>query len=445
MGGLTDRHLALWRLLFDRGSLRVLPAPGGGRPSTVTAATGTLDGRPLVSYVQDSRVAGGAVGALEADTVVAAMRRARAERAPLVGFVESAGARLQDGPAALEGFGRIFFENVALAREVPQVSVVTGTSAGGGCYSPALTDFVVMTRAAEMFLTGPKIVREALGATVTSAQLGGAAVHERNGVCQLVAEDARAAVAAVCDLLRHLVAPVVAPRPPRAGADPGRHVPREPHRVYDVRDVVGDLVDGGHLLELSPRWARSVVTGLARMEGHAVGVVANQPRHLGGALDAAASEKAARFVTTCDRRGVPLLVLVDTPGFLPGERQEAAGIIRHGAELVRAFASARVPRVTVVLRKAYGGAYITMNAKALGARAAIAWHGAEIGIMGARAAVTILRERDAGDYARECIDARNALRIGVVDELVAPSQTRARVCAALIGDGKALMLSQAHN
>jgi len=431
-----DQPLARLHLLFDAGSLRLLHGPDD---LTVTAAIGRIDGRPVVAYAQDSTRAGGSVGAAEAEAVVAAMELAERAGAPLVAFLESAGARLQDGPAALAGFGRIFAANVALTGRVPQVSVITGTSAGGGCYSPALTDFIVMTRAAEMFLTGPKIVREVVGEAVSPAELGGPRVHERNGVCQFVVDDDRAAVTLARELMRYLCRPLTAAG--AGGADPGRHLPAGARQVYDVRAVAGDLADDGRLLEASPRWARNLVTGFARIEGRAVGIVANQPRHLGGVLDVSASEKGARFVSTCDAHGVPLVVLVDTPGFMPGTAQEAAGVIRHGAQLVRAFASATVPRLTVVLRKAFGGAYITMNARDLGADAVFAWPGAEIGIMGPRAAVGILHRRDlaagadletlADAYAARSIAAANAHRLGLVDAVIAPAETRGRLATAL--------------
>jgi acetyl-CoA carboxylase carboxyltransferase component len=433
-------------LLFDPGSLRLLDSPDAGRRLSVTAGIGDVDGQPAVAYLQDSAIGGGSVGAAEAETVLRAMRLAGRLGAPIVGFLESAGARLQDGPAALGGFGRIFAASVALTGKVPQISVITGTSAGGGCYSPALTDFVVMTPAAEMFLTGPRIVREAVGEAVGSRELGGSRVHERNGVCHFVADDDAGAAALARDLLGYVCVPSVPsePAPPR---DPARHVPTTPRRVYDVRAVIRDIVDDGRFLEMSPRWARNLVTGFARVDGRAVGLVANQPGHLGGVLDVSASEKGARFVGTCDAHGVPLLVLVDTPGFMPGSAQESAGVIRHGAQLVRAFAAATVPRLTVVLRKAYGGAYITMNSKDLGADAVFAWTGSEIGIMGARAAVSILHRRRlaeteapealadhlAAEYAAGYIAAQNALRLGLVDEVIEPRETRSRVSAALAG------------
>jgi acetyl-CoA carboxylase carboxyltransferase component len=344
----------------------------------------------------------------------------------------------------------VFRENVALSGRVPQITVVTGTSAGGGSYSPALTDFVVMTERASMFLTGPGVVSEVMGERVSKEELGGPRVHSGNGVCQLVAEDDRDAVELVRALLGHLPQssaaplPVVLPEPPLA-TDPGGAVPDESRRVYDVRDVVRCIADGSRLLELSPRWARNMVTALARIEGRPVGFVANQPRRLGGVIDVAASEKAARFVRTCDAYGVPLVVLVDTPGFLPGTRQEAAGVIRHGAGLLRAFAAASVPKLTVVLRKAFGGGFITMNSKDLGADLVFAWPGAEIGVVGPKQAVTFVhreelasaadpdaeREVLAAAYAERHAAAAVAARQGFVDELIDPGETRERLAWAL--------------
>jgi acetyl-CoA carboxylase carboxyltransferase component len=445
------RHAPSERLaqLCDRGSLEHLVPPSDGIGAE--AVRGRIAGRPVVCYANDRAIAGGAVGIAEAEVIVAALRESRAMRVPLVAFVESAGARLQDGAGALGGFGRIFSENVALSGRVPQISVITGTSAGGGCYSPALTDFIVMTDDASMFLTGPKIVRQALGEDVTVAALGGARVHERNGVCHFVASGMEGAIALTRELLAFLPQsaderPLVIGVEPAGGDDPSAAVPRRARSYYDVRAVIECLVDGGRFLEVSPRWARNLVVAFARLHGHAIGVVANQSRHLGGVIDVDASQKGARFVSTCDTFHLPLLVLVDTPGFMPGTRQEAAGVIRFGADLVRAFATATVPRVSVVLRKAFGGAFITMNSKDLGADAAFSWPEAEIGVMGARAAVEIihhrrLREPSSGDgearrlaraYAGTHLSAHAALRLGVIDAVVEPADTRARVTAALL-------------
>jgi acetyl-CoA carboxylase carboxyltransferase component len=435
--------------LCDPDSLERLAT--GSDEIAVTALRGRVDGRPIVCYAQDSTIAGGSVGRAEAEVVVQALRHGGEAGIPVVGFLASAGARLQEGAAALAGFGRIFSENVALSGQVPQISVVTGTAAGGGCYSPALTDFVVMTSEASMFLTGPRIVKRALGEDVTAADLGGPYVQQRNGVCHFVAADDFDAVALTRELLSHLPdnaggRPPVRRAEPAPCADPATWLPSRSRSFYDVRDVTRSLVDAGGFLEVSPKWARNMVVGFARLEGHAIGVVANQSRHLGGVVDVDGSQKGAKFVRTCDAFGIPLLVLVDTPGFMPGTRQEGAGIIRHGAALVEAFASATVPRVTVILRKAFGGAFITMNSKDLGANAAFAWPGAEIGIMGPNAAVEIIHRRRlvaapsadreartlARQYARAHLSARAALRLGAIDDVIEPPETRRRVAAALL-------------
>jgi acetyl-CoA carboxylase carboxyltransferase component len=444
--------------LCDPGSIQVLRSrvvsarlgeravPGDG----VVGATGAVGGRPIACYAEDGAFFGGSLGERHADTVVRVLQIAGRARIPVVAFVESGGARMQEGTAALAGYGRIFRETVALTGVVPQISVVSGASAGGGAYSPALTDLILMTEDAAMFLTGPGVVREALGEEVDAATLGGPRVHDRNGVCHLVVADEATAAVRVRDLLAYLPSsageapPRGAPREPEL-PDPGVTVPSEPRRAYDIREPVRAIVDERSLLELCPRWARNIVTAFARIEGQPVAIVANQPHHLGGVLDAEASEKAARFIGFCDSFGLPLLAVVDTPGFMPGTRQEQAGVIRHGASLVRAFASARVPKLTVVLRKAYGGAYITMNSRDLGADLVLAWPHAELGIMSARAAVGIVhrrelraatdppaeRERLAAVYAEEHLLAAAAAAAGFVDELVEPTDTRPRIAGAL--------------
>jgi acetyl-CoA carboxylase carboxyltransferase component len=444
--------------LCDAGSVQVLRSgvtstrlgsraqPGDG----VVAATGTVDGRPIACYAQDGSYLGGSLGERHADTIVRVLETARKGRIPVVAFVESGGARMQEGSAALGGYGRVFRETVALGGVVPQISVVSGSSAGGGAYSPALTDLILMTEDASMFLTGPGIVREALGEDVGAEALGGHRVHERNGVCHLVERDETAAAERVRSLLRYLPSaageppPRAVPKDPRT-PDPGSAVPIEPRRVYDIRDALDGIVDAESLLELCPRWARNMVTALARIDGRPVGVVANQPRYLGGVIDAVAAEKAARFIGFCNSFGLPLIAVVDTPGFMPGTRQEQAGVIRHGASLLRAFAAARVPKLTVVLRKAYGGAFITMNSRDLGADLVLAWPNAELGIMSARAAVGIVHRRElaladdvdaertrlADLYAGEHLRASAAAAAGHVDELVEPSETRVRLAWAL--------------
>jgi acetyl-CoA carboxylase carboxyltransferase component len=416
----------------------------------VVAGAGSVDGRPIACYAQDGAFLGGSLGERHADAIVRVLGMAERAGMPVVSFVESGGARMQEGTAALAGYGRIFRQTVALTGRVPQISVVSGASAGGGAYSPALTDLVIMTEDAAMFLTGPGVVREALGEEIDAAGLGGPHVHARNGVCHLVEPDESAAAARVRALLSYLPSGPGAP-PVRAcaaapvHADPGELVPAAPRSAYDVRDALGGILDAGSVQELWPRWARNMVCGFARVDGRPVGVVANQPRYLGGVLDAEGSEKAARFVRFCNDYGLPILTFVDTPGFMPGSRQEQAGVIRRGAELVRAFASARVPKFTVILRKSYGGAYITMNSRDLGADLVLAWPEAELGIMSARAAVGIVNRRElrvAGDpeaerdrladaYAHEHLRAESAAAAGFVDEIIAPAETRDRLAAAL--------------
>lgn len=457
----TDERLsALERLeaLCDPGSLQLLRTQVRSRRmgekardgDGILGASGRVDGRSIFCYAQDRTFAGGSLGEAHADTVVRVLRLAGRARVPVVGFVESAGARMQEGLEGLSGYGRIFREHVALSGAIPQISVICGTSAGGGSYAPALTDFVVMTSHARMFLTGPGIVAEVMGENVSGEQLGGPAVHERNGVCHLTAATEVDAALLARDVLDFLPQnsgaatqrwPSVAP----PGQAPDAALPAEDRKVYDVRAVAGALVDGGRLQEISPRWARNMVCALARVDGRSVGIVANQPRYLGGVLDADSATKAARFVRTCNLFGLPLVVLVDTPGFMPGVKQEQVGVIRHGAKLVHAFAEASVPRVTVILRKAFGGAFIAMNSKELGADLVFAWPSAEIGVMGAQQAVGIInrraiagandpareRERLGRRYAAEHLTAVNAVADGHVDEIIPPSETRGRIAAAL--------------
>jgi acetyl-CoA carboxylase carboxyltransferase component len=444
--------------LCDPGSLQVLRSgvlsaklgdraiPGDG----VVGGTGAVAGRPIACYAQDGSYLGGSLGERHADTIVRVLKTAERARIPVVAFVESGGARMQEGTAALAGYGRIFRHTVGLTGVVPQLSVVSGASAGGGAYSPALTDLIVMTEDAAMFLTGPGVVREALGEEIGAAELGGPHVHDRNGVCHLVERDELSAAMRIRELLGYLPS-AAGEAPPRAATldpelgDPGAVVPSEPRRAYDIRDALRAIVDRDSLCELFPRWARNVVTSFARLDGRPIGIVANQPRYLGGVLDAEGSEKAARFVAFCDSFGLPLIAFVDTPGFMPGSRQEQAGVIRHGASLVRAFAAARVPKLTVVLRKSYGGAYITMNSRDLGADLVLAWPAAELGIMSARAAVGIVNRRElrvaqdgeiernrlADAYAEEHLRAASAAAAGFIDEIVEPAHTRERLTWAL--------------
>jgi acetyl-CoA carboxylase carboxyltransferase component len=457
-GARPMRPLQRLQFLCDEGTLHVIRSsvssdqmgdnarPGDG----VIGAAGRVGGRPIFCFAQDASYAGGSVGAAHANTILRVQRLAEQARVPVIGFVESGGARMQEGLAALDGYARVFSQHVALSGKVPQISIITGTSAGGGCYSPALTDFVVMTDAATMFLTGPAVVREVTGQETSARELGGTQVHDRNGVCQFVVDSDVDSIFLVRELLAYLpqnawaTAPLATSAEPD-GPDPGGVAPIDPRRAYDTREVIRGIVDGGSILEVSPRWAQNLVTAFARIEGRPVGIVANQPRHLGGVIDADAAQKGSRFVRTCNAFGIPLVVLVDTPGFLPGTSQESIGVIRHGAKLLYAFAEATVPRFTVVLRKAFGGAYITMNSKDLGADLTLAWSRAELGIMGAQQAVGIVNRRQiqnaadpaaardnlARDYAARHLGAASAAAGGHIDEVIRPGETRGRLALAL--------------
>jgi acetyl-CoA carboxylase carboxyltransferase component len=440
--------------LTELGSTRQHRASGFGlerkRPDSdgVVAGTGSIGGRPVNVYAQDRRVLGGSLGEAHADKIARTIAQAGRGGVPVVGINDSGGARIQEGVAALDGYGQVFSANVAASGRVPQLALVLGPCAGGAVYSPALMDFTIMTDEAYMFLTGPRVVKAVTGEDVDARSLGGPEVHgERSGCAHFVVDDDEAAFATAQELLGHLPSsssaplPEVAPEPPPS-VDLRDLVPADGREPYDVRDVVRGLADGGRFLEVQEHWARNLVVGFSRIDGRTVGVVANQAKWLAGVLDLTASEKGARFVRFCDAFGIPLVVLVDVPGFLPGTAQEGAGVIRKGAKLLHAFASATVPRVTVVLRKAFGGAYIVMNSRSLGADAVLAWPGAELAVMGAEGAADIIFRRRLQDepdrrdelvesYRREAMDVDLAARRGSVDEVIAPEDTRPALQALL--------------
>ena len=420
--------------------------PGDG----VVAGTASVDDRPVHVFAQDRYVLGGSLGEAHADRIAETILRATRGGTPVVGINDSGGARIQEGVAALDGYGRVFSANVAASGRVPQISVILGACAGGAVYSPALMDITVMSDAGTMFLTGPRIVRAVTGEDVDARSLGGPEVHAaRTGSAHLVAPDDASALALTRRLLSYLPPAAWLPTPrvePVAPAhdDPGSVVPREARDPYDVRDVIAAIVDEGSLLELQEQWARNLVVGLARIEGATVGIVANQPAWLAGVLDATASEKGARFVRFCDAFGIPLVVLVDVPGFLPGTSQEHGGVIRRGAKLLHAFTSATVPRISLVLRKAYGGAYIVMNSRSIGADAVLAWPNAELAVLGAEGAADLIfrreieahpERRDAlmDSYRRDAMDVGVAAGRGSVSEIIDPSDSRAAVAALLRG------------
>ncbi|UJA21751.1 methylmalonyl-CoA carboxyltransferase [Thermoleophilia bacterium SCSIO 60948] len=428
--------------LADRGSFHEWRS---GVDDGVVAGQLRISGRPAMVWSQDGRRRGGALGAAAGETIARTIDRADRAGVPVVGFAASGGARIQEGVAALSAYAAIFRAQ-SLAR-VPQVTVVCGACAGGAAYATALGDITITAGDdAKLFLTGSQVVERVTGHWIDPVELGGPQVHARNGVAQLHAHDPIAAAGLARDVISHLPQKVGGdarlwpPREPLEG-DPSEHVPSERRRVYDVRDVARRLIDGGELIELAPRWARNIVVGFARIDGRPVGVIANQPRHLGGTIDSAASEKGSWFVRLCERFGLPLCVLVDTPGFLPGQRQESAGVIRHGAGLLEAFATATVPRITVTLRQAYGGAHIVMNSRDLGADLVLAWPDASIGIMGARQAVELIERRTiaagadpvalADRYEAEHLPVGLAAGAGFVDEVVEPADTRRRIAEAI--------------
>lgn len=411
----------------------------------VVAGSARVHGRPVCVWAQDISHRGGSLGAAGGETIARTIRHASRAGVPVIGVSHSGGARLQEGVAALSAYGAIFREQ-ALAR-VPQITLIPGVCAGGAAYSPALGDFVMMIQPhGRLFLTGPRVIEQVTREQTDAESLGGPRVHTANGVAQLVADDDDSAAKLLRELLTYIPSTLGGPLPLLPSIDPppgspADHVPSSTRHVYDVRDVIMLLLDGGLHLELSARWARNLVTTLGHLDGRPVGVIANQPRCLGGTIDSAASEKGRWFVELCDRLALPLVVLVDTPGFLPGVNQERAGVIRHGSALLRAFARATTPKVTVTLRQAYGGAHIVMNSRDLGADLTLSWPHAQIGVMGAPQAVAITERRaiaegaDADEladvYASERLGVNSAAASGFVDEIVAPGETRERLIRAL--------------
>ncbi|MEV6599232.1 carboxyl transferase domain-containing protein [Actinoplanes sp. NPDC051346] len=437
------------RALFDSGSLRLL-APKDD--SGVLYARGEVDGTPAIAFATDATRQGGAMGMEGCQHVIDAIDTAVRERVPVLGLWHSGGARLAEGVVALDGVGQVFAAMVRASGRVPQISVVLGPAAGGAAYGPALTDIVIMSKGGRIFVTGPEVVRSVTGEQVDMERLGGPEPHgRRSGVVHITTKDDAAAfdqARKLTVLLGHQgrLTPADVAEGAEEGHDLGATMPAEANRAYDVKPVVKALLDEPGV-ELHGKWAPNVVTTLGRFAGRTVGVIANNPLRLGGCLDASSAEKAARFVRMCDSLGVPLIVLVDVPGYLPGLGQEWDGVVRRGAKLLHAFAEAVVPRVTLVTRKAYGGAYIAMNSRSLGATAVFAWPNAEVAVMGASAAVNILHRKKLAAAPHEERDAlreqliqeqittaggvNRALEIGVVDDVIKPEETRRRLAEAL--------------
>lgn len=465
-GKLTARERI--ELLVDEGTFHEIErfrrhrATGFGlenrRPATdgVITGWGLVHGRKVFVYAHDFRIFGGALGEAHAQKICKVLDLATRSGCPVVGINDGAGARIQEGVTALAGYGEIFRRHVAASGVIPQISVMVGPCAGGAAYSPALTDLVFsVADVSQMFVTGPDVVRTVTGEQVTMNELGGADVHATvSGVAHFIHQDEEACFSDV----RYVLSLLPANNHEAPPYDEGRidpldrsvdelttFVPADPKVPYDVTAVVSALVDDEDYIEVHEHWARNVVCALGRIGGHVVGIVANQPMVLAGALDISASEKAARFVTMCDTFGIPLVTLVDVPGFLPGVGQEHAGIIRHGAKLLYAYCNATVPRIQVVMRKAYGGAYIVMDSRSIGCDLSYAWPINEIAVMGAEGAARVVFRRDIaaapdpeaeearyiGRYRDELMHPYYAAERGLVDDVIDPGETRAVLCEAI--------------
>jgi len=431
--------------LFDDGTLELISPDDD---SGMLAATGHVDGAPVVAFCSDATVMGGAMGDLGCRVVVDAYHRAMTDRVPIIGLWHSGGARLAEGVLSLHAVGRIFQVMTQASGKIPQVSVVLGPAAGGAAYGPALTDVVILGPEGRIFVTGPDVVRSVTGEDVDMLRLGGPEPHgRRSGVVHVLTDSEAEALERARAIASLLGAQGSLRVSDVADRDLEALLPESRKRAYDVHPLVEAVLDEGTVQELHTRWAPNVVTALGRLGGRTVGVVANNPLRLGGCLDSASAEKSARFVRMCDAFGVPLVVLVDVPGYLPGVGQEWDGVVRRGAKLLHAFGECVVPRVTLVTRKTYGGAYIAMNSRSLGATKVLAWPGAEVAVMGAVAAVRILHRRRlaevepdlrtqvenelAAEHERIAGGVERAVEIGVVDEVVSPSVTRSAIARAI--------------
>ena len=464
-GKLTARERI--EALLDKGSFQEIDqfvrhqSSGFGiedkRPfgDAVVTGHGTIDGRPAFVFAEDFTVFGGSLSKAVADKICKILDMAMDTGTPVIGLKDSGGARIQEGIASLDGYGRIFERNVRASGVIPQISVVMGPSAGGAVYSPALTDFVFqIDKTSHMFITGPDVIKAVTGEEVTMEELGGAMTHaSKSGMTHFVYPTGGDALEAVRYLMSFLPSnnmekpPHFAPtdRPDRLDDALDAIIPDESNQPYDMVEIIGKVLDEDEFFEVHEHWAKNIVIGFGRIDGHSVGIVANQPAVLAGTLDSNASVKAARFVRFCDAFNIPIITFVDVPGFLPGVDQEHGGIIRHGAKLLYAYCEATVPRITVITRKAYGGAYLVMNARGVRADLVFAWPSAEIAVMGAQGAVNIIHRREIAsaddpdaaraelieDYERKFNNPYVAAELGLVDEVIEPKQTRVKLIKAI--------------
>lgn len=421
---------------------------------SVVTGYGTVDGRLVYAFSQDFTVTGGALGEMHAKKVVKAMDAALKVGAPIVGLNDSGGARIQEAVDALSGYGDLFFRNATFSGVIPQISAIMGPCAGGAVYSPALTDFVFMVdKTAQMFITGPQVIKTVTGEEVSPEDLGGAMTHNSiSGNAHFISGSDQECIDSIKKLLGYLPSNNMEKAPSltvdddinRAIDQLDTIIPDNPNKPYDIMDVITAVIDDGDFFEYQRYFARNIVTGYARINGKSVGIIANQPNMMAGCLDMNAGDKAARFIRTCNAYNVPLLTLVDVPGFLPGTNQEHGGIIRHGAKILYAYSEATVPKVTLITRKAYGGAYVAMCSKSLGADIVLAWPSAEIAVMGPDGAVNIIfrneiknadnkeetRQQLLDDYRAEFATPYKAAERGFVDDVIEPSASRQRIIDA---------------
>lgn len=455
------------QMLFDEGSFVEIDAfvkhrsnefdmpnteaPGEG----VVVGYGTVNGRLVYAYAQDFTVIGGSLGEMHAAKICKVMDMAMKMGAPIIGISDSGGARIQEGIDALAGFGNIFYRNTLASGVIPQIAIILGPCAGGAVYSPAICDFVFMVdNTSQMFITGPNVVKAVTGEEVSFDELGGAQTHStKSGVASVRCKNEEECFAQVKELLDYLPSNNLELAPAyeetdeinRLSENLSTVVPEDANKAYDMKTVIAEIVDNGGFYEVFPQFAENIIIGFARMNGSTVGIVANQPKFMAGSLDVNSSDKAARFIRFCDSFNIPLVTFTDVPGYLPGTTQEHSGIIRHGAKMLYAFSEATVPKINVIVRKAYGGAYIAMNSKHIGADIVFAWPSAEIAVMGPDGAANIIFRKDIAasddpinerknkinEYTEKFANPYVAASRGYVDDVIEPDSTRPRIISAL--------------